>query len=305
MCSGTVQVLQDWSYAHLESLEATQARQQTLQTAAQLSSEQTRHIALAAQKTDERQAQALAEAPSPPHTPPPVRQRRKVPTSAPTSTTLPPTRQSWPTPRKVKLTDNTVQTVQQTKEPLKIPTDKPTKAPQVRHLSFAAAAASSTPKTQSVPSASPSRTKSAPSSLPPPSNSASTFRPSKVRLNVWREIPSSCRSHFLAVVVPMFESYAKHSAAGEFKKCAEILHIMLDLPGTGAHQGRPHTGAPALIGSSNGRMEVVQTITGLIDNPFPILSYRSRHSSNPHYTLSIPSPSLPLTSPSTPRPYGP
>lgn len=56
------------------------------------------------------------------------------------------------------------------------------------------------------------------------------YQPPQTRPNVWRELPSSCRSRFLAVSVPMFERYARLSSAGDFDRCAAVLNLMLDLP---------------------------------------------------------------------------
>jgi len=64
-------------------------------------------------------------------------------------------------------------------------------------------------------------------SLPSPSTS---YQPPPARANIWRELPSSCRSRFLAVTLPLFERYGKLSSSGQFDRCAAVLNLMLDLP---------------------------------------------------------------------------
>jgi len=47
---------------------------------------------------------------------------------------------------------------------------------------------------------------------------------------VWRELPSSCRSRFLAAALPLFERYGQLSSAGDFNRCAAVLNLILDFP---------------------------------------------------------------------------
>ena len=56
------------------------------------------------------------------------------------------------------------------------------------------------------------------------------FRSCKIRVNVWREIPRSCQSHFLALVDPMFQRYAHVSESGNDIHRAETLQRILDVP---------------------------------------------------------------------------
>lgn len=71
-----------------------------------------------------------------------------------------------------------------------------------------------------------------PSSALPPAMSTSEVSSSEVsQPSVWREIPSSCRSHFVAVASPPFITYGKLSADGKLAACADVLNIILDLPG--------------------------------------------------------------------------
>lgn len=60
--------------------------------------------------------------------------------------------------------------------------------------------------------------------------SCSTYQPPIALADIWREIPTSCHAHWLAVSEAMFESYLKHSSSGDFVRCAEVLGMMLDLP---------------------------------------------------------------------------
>ena len=50
------------------------------------------------------------------------------------------------------------------------------------------------------------------------------------RVKAWGEIPSSSRGHFLTIALPMFETYHKFSSIGDYSKCAEVMHLILDLP---------------------------------------------------------------------------
>jgi len=61
-------------------------------------------------------------------------------------------------------------------------------------------------------------------------SASSIYVPSATRANVWRVIPTHCRGPFLSLVQPLFEAYGRYSSAGDLLRCAEIVHLILDLP---------------------------------------------------------------------------
>jgi len=87
------------------------------------------------------------------------------------------------------------------------------------------------PSTKTSAAAAPTATTSSISQSQWSLTSPSTpYQPPPARANVWRELPSSCRSRFLAVALPLFERYGKLSSRGQFDRCAAVLNLMLDLP---------------------------------------------------------------------------
>ena len=101
---------------------------------------------------------------------------------------------------------------------------KPTKPPLPLRSASAAAG-----RAAFAAAASPSPSNSSQSNCPERSSSSS-YRAPRSRPNVWREIPSSCHSHFVAVAGAMFEAYGKLSSEGKYDRCAEVLNLILDLP---------------------------------------------------------------------------
>jgi len=100
---------------------------------------------------------------------------------------------------------------------------RPSKPP-MRHLPRATSAAKVEAEiVATAPTASPQWNGS-------PLRLAATYKPPPTRANVWRELPSSCRSRFLAVALPLFEKYGQLSSSGQFDRCAAVLNLMLDLP---------------------------------------------------------------------------
>ena len=137
------------------------------------------------------------------------------------------------------------------------------------------AASSSLPVARSVSAAATSSTPFTPSS----------YAPFQRRLNVWREIPSSCRNHFLNLAAPLFEAYAKHSAAERYERCAQLLHHILDLPGQALLKGKSGWVKELKQTLEQQTVRLKEYGLGLESSPCPPVSAQ----------LPINSPSLPLT----------
>ena len=69
-----------------------------------------------------------------------------------------------------------------------------------------------------------------PAQVPPTVTDASTHTPARQRLHVWRELPSSCHAAFRNVTGGMMKAYGKLSTAGNYERCAELLHTFLNVP---------------------------------------------------------------------------
>ena len=157
------------------------------------------------------------------------------------------------------------------------------------------AASSSLPVARSVSAAATSSTPFSPSSYPP----------FQRRLNVWREIPSSCRNHFINLAAPLFEAYAKHSAAERYERCAQLLHHILDLPGQALLKGK--SGWVKELKQTLEQQTVRLRSMGWDSSPThthrPLLSFHS--TLHPSLLLPLPSPPSPRRLCSTPQPRHP
>ena len=58
----------------------------------------------------------------------------------------------------------------------------------------------------------------------------SSYTAPQTRPNVWREIPRDSRPLFLSIAEPFLQAYATYSEALEIERCAEVVHLLLDLP---------------------------------------------------------------------------
>jgi hypothetical protein len=65
---------------------------------------------------------------------------------------------------------------------------------------------------------------------------SSVFQPLSVRPHMWSVIPSHSQAHFLGLAEQLFARYATYSSSGDYRRCAELLHIILDLPARALHR---------------------------------------------------------------------
>ena len=72
--------------------------------------------------------------------------------------------------------------------------------------------------------------------VPSHSVDSSVFQPLSVRPHMWNVIPHHSQTHFLALAEQLFTRYATYSSNGDHRRCAELLHIILDLPARALHR---------------------------------------------------------------------
>lgn len=88
------------------------------------------------------------------------------------------------------------------------------------------------------------------------------FVPADARPHVWQEIPVSSRAHFLAICKPMFTVYGQYSEACDYVRCADVLHLMLDMPAKALRRSAPKRLNPTILEQQSEVHQRLESIRG-------------------------------------------
>lgn len=91
-------------------------------------------------------------------------------------------------------------------------------------------------------------------------SSQSRFVPVDARPHIWQEIPSSSRAHFLAICKPILTAYAQYSEACDYVRCADVLHLMLDMPAKALRRSKRKKLNPTLLEQQAGVYQRLESI---------------------------------------------